>query len=67
MPPMRTIRATREGDILSDYEWITVKEYAQMKRVTARTVRDWIKAEKIDAERTAGDKGQWRIKIRRAS
>jgi excisionase family DNA binding protein len=52
---------------MSNYEWITVKEYATMRRVTERTVRDWIKDKKIPAERTAGDKGHWRIKIARAS
>jgi excisionase family DNA binding protein len=52
---------------MSDYDLLTVKEYAQMKRVTDRTVREWIKRGKIDAERTAGDEGHWRIKVRRAS
>jgi excisionase family DNA binding protein len=52
---------------MSDYDRLTVKEYAQMQRVTDRTVRDWIRDGKIDAERTAGDKGHWRIKVRRAS
>ena len=52
---------------MSDHDHLTVKEYAQMKRVTARTVREWIRDKKIDAERTAGDKGQWRIKIRRTA
>jgi excisionase family DNA binding protein len=49
------------------YEWITVKEYALYRRVTERTVRDWIKAGKLSAERTAGEHGHWRIKVARAS
>lgn len=49
------------------YEWITVKEYAQYRRVSERTVRDWIKARKVDAERNPGEHGHWRIKVPRAS
>ena len=52
---------------MNNHEWLTVKEYAELKRVTPRTVRDWIKDAKIDAERTAGDRGQWRIKISRVA
>lgn len=55
------------ADLEHDGEWLTVKEYALLKRVTDRTVRDWIKDGKLAAERTAGDKGHWRIKIARAS
>jgi len=58
---------TGEEGAMNNHEWLTVKEYAELKRVTPRTVRDWIKDAKIDAERTAGDRGQWRIKISRVA
>lgn len=41
---------------------LTVKEYALMKRVTERTVRQWIRERKIDAERE-GNRGHWRIRV----
>lgn len=49
------------------FEWITVKEFATYRRVTERTVREWIRKRKVTAERTAGEKGNWRIKVARAS
>lgn len=49
------------------FEYLTVKEYALYRRVTERTVREWIRRSKVDAERTAGAKGNWRIKVPRAS
>lgn len=49
------------------FEWITVKEFAKYRRVSERTVREWIREKKVEAERTAGDTGHWRIKVPRAS
>lgn len=39
---------------------LTVKEYAELKRVTRRTVERWIKAGLVKAERI-GTHGHWRI------
>jgi excisionase family DNA binding protein len=43
-------------------EWLTVKEYADLKRVSEETVRRWLRAGKLEAERTIGEHGHWRIK-----
>lgn len=43
-------------------DWLTVKEYADLKRVCEETVRRWLRAGKLEAERTIGDLGHWRIK-----
>jgi excisionase family DNA binding protein len=48
------------------FELVTVKEYAEQRGVSVRTVRRWIVLRWIDAERTAGEHGQWRIKVPRA-
>lgn len=42
--------------------WLTVKEYADLKRVCVETVRRWLRAGKLVAERTNGEHGHWRIK-----
>ena len=55
------------GRSVSDHEWLIVKEYAQLKRVTEETVRRWIRSGKLEAERTTPDSGQWRIKNTRTS
>jgi excisionase family DNA binding protein len=44
---------------------LTVKEYADLRRVHVETVKRWIKQGLIEAERTAGARGHWRIKRRR--
>lgn len=52
---------------IHDYRhWLTVKEYADLKRVTEETVRRWIRAGKIQAERTVEPEGHWRIRARAA-
>ena len=43
-------------------ELLTVKEYAELKRVSEETVRRWLRAGKLEAERTIGEHGHWRIK-----
>ncbi len=50
----------------SESQWLTVKEYAVYFRVTERTVRQWIKDRKVEAQRF-GERGNWRIKVARAS
>jgi excisionase family DNA binding protein len=45
---------------------LTVKEYADIKRVTAETVRRWIRSGKLHAERTIAN-GDWRIRVPRAA
>lgn len=45
--------------------WLTVKELARLKRVHEQTVRTWIKRKIVEAERTAGAKGNWRVKCPR--
>jgi excisionase family DNA binding protein len=42
-------------------EYWTVKEYAELKRVSVATVHRWIRVGWVKAERTAGEHGQWRI------
>ncbi len=42
--------------------WLTVKELARLKRVHEQTVREWIKRGLVQAERTAGRRGNWRVK-----
>lgn len=48
------------------YELKTVKQYALLRGVTERTVREWIRRHLLDADRNPGTKGQWRIKVPRA-
>ena len=43
-------------------EWLTVKEFAALKRVNEETVRRWIREKRIEAERTIEPHGHWRIK-----
>lgn len=45
------------------FDYYTVKEFAAMRGVSPRTVRDWIRERWIQAERTAGERGQWRVKV----
>lgn len=52
---------------MSDPRWMTVKEYAALMRVTEETVRRWIRAKKVVAQRTTGDSGHWRILSRHAA
>ena len=55
---------SRESD--SDlFVFITVKELADRRGVSTRTVHRWIRLEWIEAERTAGEHGQWRVKVPR--
>lgn len=42
--------------------WLTVKEYADLKRVSHETVKRWIRRGLIAAERT-GPRGHWRVAI----
>jgi excisionase family DNA binding protein len=42
-------------------EWLTVKEFAELRRVHIKTVHRWIRQELIAAERI-GRRGNWRIK-----
>lgn len=64
---------TKQSVILSDQarelvtvaereEWLTVKEFAARKRVSEETVRRWLRAGKLIAERTIGEHGHWRIR-----
>lgn len=39
-------------------EWLTVKEFAALKRVHVETVKRWIRQQQVSAERTAGARGQ---------
>lgn len=43
--------------------FLTVKEYASLKRVHVETVKRWIREGRIDAERTIEPHGHWRIKV----
>lgn len=43
-------------------ELLTVKEYADLKRVNEETVRRWLRAGKLEATRTCEPLGHWRIK-----
>ncbi len=40
---------------------LSPKEYADMKGVTAQTVRNWIKRKILKADQPAGKKGRWCI------
>ena len=42
---------------------LTVKEYADLKRVHVETVRVWCRAGKVPAERTTPGCGHWRIRV----
>jgi excisionase family DNA binding protein len=44
------------------FDLLTVNEYAELKRVTRRTVERWIQRRAITAERI-GKRGHWRIKV----
>ena len=44
------------------FDWITVREYARIRRVSTKTVRRWIRARLVEAERI-GARGQWRIRV----
>ncbi len=43
-------------------EWLTTHEVATMLRVSERTVRHWCEDGQIHAIRTAGARGNWRIR-----
>lgn len=52
------------------FEWVTVKQFAEHRGVSERTVRYWIKRRLLEAERTIETgtyRGRWRIKVPRAS
>lgn len=51
---------------MSDFEWVTVKDYAADRKVHERTVLRWIRQGYLEAERM-GRHGQWRIKVIRAN
>ena len=56
--------------ILADADreiWLTVQELARLKRVHEQTVRTWIRQGLVIAERTAGPRGRWRVKIKKAA
>lgn len=62
---MADARADHQTDARPDQtpaEWLTVKEYAQLKRVHEQTVREWIRLGAVIAERTREPRGHWRIK-----
>lgn len=40
---------------------LTVKEYAELRRVSEETVRRWLRGGKIEATRTCQPLGHWRI------
>ena len=46
-------------------EWLTVKEFASLKRVGEETVRRWIRKQKVEAQRTIEPHGHWRIRYQR--
>ena len=48
-------------------EWLTVKEFAALKRVNDETVRRWIRRKQVTAERTIEPHGHWRIKREKAA
>jgi excisionase family DNA binding protein len=54
--------AKADGDV-----FLTVKELAAIKRVHPETVKRWCRQGLIPAERTAGQRGHWRIKYRPAA
>lgn len=47
---------------MSDAVWLTVKEYAALRRVHVETVRRWIRAGHLTVRRT-GAKGHWQIQV----
>lgn len=47
--------------------WLTVKEYADLKRVHVETVKRWIRQGRVEAARTVEPHGHWRIKYRAAA
>jgi hypothetical protein len=49
------------------FEFVPVKEFAKQRGVSVRTVRRWILLRWIEAERTAGEHGQWRVKVPRVA
>lgn len=51
---------------MDDYARLSVKQFASMRQVSERTVRRWIAEKKIQVERT-GDRGHWRVLVRRYS
>jgi len=46
--------------------WLTVKEYADLMRVSEETVRRWIRAGHLKAEQH-GKRGQYRILLQSAA
>ena len=51
----------------ADTQLLTVKEYADLKRVTPETVKRWIRIGKLQAERTSEPHGHWRIRVQRVA
>jgi hypothetical protein len=49
------------------YELVTVKDFAAVRKVEPRTVREWIAKGWVNAIRTAGEHGDWRILVPKAS
>lgn len=47
----------------SRYTYLTVKEYADLKKVKPATVREWCKSGQINAERPGGVGTTWRIPV----
>lgn len=47
----------------SRYELIPVKLYAEQRNVQPKTVREWIAKGWVNATRTAGEHGDWRILV----
>jgi len=50
---------------LDVFEFVPLKDFAQQRGVSQRTVRRWIDAQHVEAER-AGPRGHWRVKVVRA-
>lgn len=44
-----------------EYEWLSVRDYAERYHVHERTVRRWIHTGKVDAKRH-GEHGDWRVR-----
>lgn len=53
-----------EPATFDDYARMSVKQFAEMRQVSERTVRRWIAEGKIAVERT-GERGHWRVLVRR--